>query len=172
MSREFEVCNFDDYTDEELDDLLDEFTNIIIDIKRERGIEEEDDSRENIKTIYLDDWFTNYMFEDEMKSRDLDLNTNFKEEAIGNLGDWLPINYITNWEDIKSLLNKVSVELIRKKYANSKLTNQWWKDIGENQLLGDYFESKGEIDWQGGGVSDFGQYTFYLKYESDKENNK
>jgi hypothetical protein len=39
MSREFEVHNFDDYTDEQLDELLDEFTNIIIDIKRERGIE-------------------------------------------------------------------------------------------------------------------------------------
>lgn len=43
MSREFEVHNFDDYTDEQLDELLDEFTNIIIDIKRERGTEEEDD---------------------------------------------------------------------------------------------------------------------------------
>ena len=43
MSREFEVHNFDDYTDEQLDELLDEFTNIIIDIKRERGIEEADD---------------------------------------------------------------------------------------------------------------------------------
>jgi len=169
MSREFEVYNFDDYTDEQLDELLDEFTNIIIDIKRERGIEEEDDSRENIKTIYLDDWFTNYMFEDEMKSRGLDLNRNFREEAIGNLGDWLPISYITNWEEIKSLLNKVSVELIRKKYANSKLTNQWWENIGENQLLGDYFESQGEIDWQGGGVSDFGQYTFELDYESEED---
>ena len=129
-------------------------------------------SNEIIKTIYLDDWFTNYIFEDEMNSRGLDLNRNFREEAIGNLGDWLPINYITNWEEIKSLLNKVSVELIRKEYANSKLTNQWWENIGENQLLGDYFESKGEIDWQGGGVSDFGQYTFKLKYESDKDKNK
>tara|TARA_R100001443_G_scaffold98414_1_gene105435 strand:+ start:93 stop:227 length:135 start_codon:yes stop_codon:yes gene_type:complete len=43
MSREFEVHNFDDYTDEQLDELLDEFTNIIIDIKRERGIEEKND---------------------------------------------------------------------------------------------------------------------------------
>jgi len=29
MSREFEVYNFDDYTDEQLDDLLDDFTNLI-----------------------------------------------------------------------------------------------------------------------------------------------
>ena len=108
-------------------------------------------SNKIIKTIYLDDWFTNYIFEDELNSRGLDLNRNFREEAIGNLGDWLPINYITNWEEIKSLLNEVDD-----------------KDLG-NEKLGDYFESKGEIDWQGGYESDFGQYTFELKYESDKE---
>ena len=107
---------------------------------------EEDDSRENIKTIYLDDWFTNYMFEDEIKSRNLDLNRNFREDAIGNLGDWLPISFITNWEEIKSLLNEVG-----------------------DKKLGDYFESQGEIDWQGGYDSDFGQYTFQLEYESDKK---
>jgi len=125
-------------------------------------------SRENIKTIYLDDEFTNYIYQDEMRYGRIDFNRNFREDAINNLGDWLPISYITNWEEIKSLLNKVSVELIRKEYANSKLTNKWWENIGENQLLGDYFESQGEIDWQGG-VSDFGQYTFELDYESDKE---
>ena len=103
-------------------------------------------SNKIIKTIYLEDWFTNYMFEDEIKSRNLDLNRNFREDAIGNLGDWLPISFITNWEEIKSLLNEVG-----------------------DEKLGDYFESQGEIDWQGGYESDFGQYTFQLKYKSDEE---
>ena len=129
-------------------------------------------SRENIKTIYLDDEFTNYMFQDEMKYRGVDFNRNFREDAINNLGDWLPISYITNWEEIKSLLNKVSVESIKKERVNSTLTNKWWENIGENQLLGDYFESKLEIDWQGRYESDFGQYTFQLEYESDKEKEK
>ena len=129
-------------------------------------------SREIIKKIYLDDEFTNYIFEDELNSRGLDLNRNFREEALENLGDWLPISYITNWAEIKSLLNKVSVESIKKEKVNSTLTNKWWENIGENQLLGDYFESKLEIDWQGGGVSDFGQYTFELEYESDMEEDK
>ena len=108
-------------------------------------------SNKIIKTIYLDDWFTNYIFEDELNSRGLDLNRNFREEAIGNLGDWLPISCITNWEEIKSLLNEVDD-----------------KDLGDEKL-GDYFESQGEIGWEGGGQSDFGQYTFELEYESNKE---
>ena len=41
MSNEFEVYNFDDYTDEQLDDLLEEFTNLINEAKNRN--EEEDE---------------------------------------------------------------------------------------------------------------------------------
>ena len=129
-------------------------------------------SKETIKYIYLEDSFVDWAFEDDIRDRGIDLSRNLKLEALENLGDWLPISYITNWEEIKSLLNKVSVESIKKERVNSTLTSQWWAEIKENQLLGDYFESQGEIDWQGGCQSTFGQYTFELEYESDKEQRK
>ena len=130
------------------------------------------EDKETIKYIYIDDWFANWVFEDDIRDRGIDLSRNLKLEALENLGDWLPISYITNWEEIKSLLNKVSVESIKKERVNSTLTSQWWAEIKENQLLGDYFESQGEIDWQGGCQSTFGQYTFELEYESNKEQRK
>ena len=129
-------------------------------------------SKETIKYIYLEDSFVDWAFEDDIRDRGIDLSRNLKDEALENLGDWLPISYITNWEEIKSLLNKVSVESIKKERVNSTLTSQWWAEIKENQLLGDYFESQGEIDWQGGCQSTFGQYTFELEYESNKEQRK
>ena len=106
-------------------------------------------SKETIKYIYIEDSFANWVFEDDIRDRGIDLSRNLKLEALENLGDWLPISYITNWEEIKSLLN----------------------GIGDKKL-GDYFESQGEIDWQGGCQSTFGQYTFELEYESNKEQRK
>lgn len=129
-------------------------------------------SEETIKYIYLEDSFVDWAFEEDINDKTIDLHIDHKDSALENLGDWLPISYITNWKEIKSFLNKVSVESIKKEKVNSTLTNQWWADIGENQLLGDYFESQGEIDWQGGYESDFGQYTFELEYESNKEADK
>ena len=129
-------------------------------------------SDRKVKYIYIHDCFPNWVFEDDIRDRGIDLSRNLKDEALENLGDWLPISYITNWEEIKSLLNKVSVESIKKERVNSTLTSQWWAEIKENQLLGDYFESQGEIDWQGGCQSTFGQYTFELEYESNKEQRK
>tara|TARA_R100001377_G_scaffold80103_1_gene58731 strand:- start:1 stop:405 length:405 start_codon:yes stop_codon:yes gene_type:complete len=130
------------------------------------------EDKETIKYIYIDDWFANWVFEDDIRDRGIDLSRNLKLEALENLGDWLPISYITNWKEIKSFLNKVSVESIKKERVNSTLTSQWWAEIKKNQLLGDYFESQGEIDWQGGCQSTFGQYTFELEYESNKEQRK
>mgnify|MGYP003121763552 FL=1 len=129
-------------------------------------------SKETIKYIYIEDSFANWVFEDDIRDRGIDLSRNLKLEALENLGDWLPISYITNWKEIKSFLNKVSVESIKKERVNSTLTSQWWAEIKKNQLLGDYFESQGEIDWQGGCQSTFGQYTFELEYESNKEQRK
>jgi hypothetical protein len=101
------------------------------------------------KKIYLEDSFVDWFFEQDIKDRTIDLHINHRNSAIENLGSWLPISYITNWEEIKPLLNEVDDE--------------------EHRKLGDYFEDKMEIDWRGGLQSTFGKYTFELDYESDKD---
>lgn len=119
-------------------------------------------------TIYLTNDFAEWILDDYSKEEILDACMDGKysprDYALDCQGDWIPIQYIDNWEEIRSILNKIDVKSFIKKYKNSKLSYRWWDNMEEGQLIGDFMDEDGEFqNWH-----EIGGFEFTTKYKKDK----
>ena len=118
-------------------------------------------------TIYLTNGFAEWMLDDFSKESILDACMDGKysprDYALDCQGDWIPIQYIDNWEEIRSVLNKIDVKSFIKKHENSTLSNRWWDDMEEGQLIGDFMDEDGEFqNWR-----EIGGFEFTTEYKKD-----
>ena len=70
-----------------------------------------------------------------------------EEVAISCLGDWMPLNYVLNWDEIKPLLDEQKIEGIP---------------------VGDYIEKEGEIQGEPWDNDLFPNYDFYYNVVMDE----
>ena len=61
----------------------------------------------------------------------------------------------------KSIINKVGAKSFIKEHENSTLSNRWWDDMEEGQLIGDFMDEDGEFqNWH-----KIGGFEFTTKYK-------
>ena len=118
-------------------------------------------------TIYLTNGFADWILDDFDKERILDVCMDGKcsprDYALDCQGDWIPTQYIDNWEEIRAVLNKIDVKSFIKEQGESTLTNRWWDKIKEGQLIGDFMDEDGEFqNWD-----EIGGFEFTKKYRED-----
>ena len=78
----------------------------------------------NIDLIY---WLTEEWSTDEVIDLGIGTKKGIEWEIFGCIGDWLPINYIHNWEEVKPILDE---------------------QTEQGMPLGDFAEEEGELMWQ------------------------
>ena len=116
-------------------------------------------------TIYLTNDFAEWILDDYSKEEIIEIcidgKYSLKDYALECQGDWIPINYIDNWEEVKAVLNKIDVKSFIKEHEDSILTNRWWDNMEEGQLIGDFMEEDGEFqNWD-----KIGGFKFIKKYK-------
>jgi|9_EtaG_2_1085328.scaffolds.fasta_scaffold03728_2 hypothetical protein len=70
-----------------------------------------------------------------------------EDMAVNCLGDWMPLSYVLNWDEIKPLLDEQKIEGVR---------------------VGDYLEKKGEIQGEPWDRKLFPNYDFHYNVVSDE----
>ena len=107
----------------------------------------------SIKTIEikLDTNFVHWLFLEwdthDVVEQMLFNEQSIEEVAISCLGDWMPLNYVLNWDEIKPLLDEQKIEGIP---------------------VGDYIEKEGEIQGEPWDNDLFPNYDFYYNVVMDE----